>query len=90
MCKCTPEIRTPYCGKLDCTWPPLPVKTIDLSNDEIAMLKRVYWDTFPGPRGVDAMYRTPAMQLRQRADELERQERDNAMLRTLLERLKAL
>lgn len=21
MCKCTPEIRTPYCGKLGCGWP---------------------------------------------------------------------
>lgn len=21
MCKCTPEIRTPFCGKGDCKWP---------------------------------------------------------------------
>lgn len=21
MCKCTPQIRTPYCGKGDCQWP---------------------------------------------------------------------
>ena len=21
MCKCTPQIRTPYCGKGDCVWP---------------------------------------------------------------------
>ena len=21
MCKCTPNIRTPYCGKGDCVWP---------------------------------------------------------------------
>ena len=21
MCKCTPEVRTPYCGKGDCLWP---------------------------------------------------------------------
>lgn len=21
MCVCTPEIRTPYCGKLNCKWP---------------------------------------------------------------------
>lgn len=21
MCKCTPEIRTPFCGKGDCVWP---------------------------------------------------------------------
>lgn len=21
MCQCTPEIRTPYCGKGDCVWP---------------------------------------------------------------------
>lgn len=25
MCKCTPNIRTPYCGKLGCQWPK-PVK----------------------------------------------------------------
>lgn len=24
MCKCTPEIRTPFCGKLDCEWPKEP------------------------------------------------------------------
>lgn len=25
MCKCTPEIRTPYCGKIGCQWqPPTP------------------------------------------------------------------
>jgi Phage ABA sandwich domain len=22
MCKCTPEIRTPYCGRPGCEWPP--------------------------------------------------------------------
>lgn len=22
MCKCTPEIRTPFCGKPGCQWPP--------------------------------------------------------------------
>lgn len=22
MCKCTPEIRTPFCGKPGCEWPP--------------------------------------------------------------------
>ena len=21
MCKCTPSVRTPYCGKLGCQWP---------------------------------------------------------------------
>ena len=21
MCKCTPEIRTPFCGKIGCEWP---------------------------------------------------------------------
>ena len=21
MCKCTPEIKTPFCGKGDCQWP---------------------------------------------------------------------
>lgn len=21
MCRCTPEIRTPFCGKPDCQWP---------------------------------------------------------------------
>lgn len=21
MCKCTPEIRTPFCGRLSCEWP---------------------------------------------------------------------
>jgi hypothetical protein len=26
MCKCTPEIRTPYCGKPGCEWPSKVVK----------------------------------------------------------------
>lgn len=32
MCRCTPEIRTPFCGKGDCVWP-LPTK---LSLDQIS------------------------------------------------------
>lgn len=23
MCKCTPEIKTPFCGQGDCQWPPV-------------------------------------------------------------------
>ena len=26
MCKCTPGVRTPYCGKLGCEWPDGSIK----------------------------------------------------------------
>ena len=28
MCKCTPNIRTPFCGKPGCEWPPRSSKEI--------------------------------------------------------------
>lgn len=27
MCKCTPEIKTPFCGKTGCEWPKQKLKT---------------------------------------------------------------
>lgn len=27
MCKCTPEVRTPFCGKRGCEWPASPPPT---------------------------------------------------------------
>lgn len=37
MCKCTPEIKTPFCGKEDCQWPqvtshPVESKLMNLEN----------------------------------------------------------
>lgn len=33
MCKCTPEIRTPFCGKLNCEWPkPEGTRTVTSPN----------------------------------------------------------
>lgn len=29
MCKCTPEIRTPFCGKGSCQWPEKKVSNIE-------------------------------------------------------------
>lgn len=29
MCRCTPEIRTPFCGKPGCEWPPQKVHELD-------------------------------------------------------------
>ena len=29
MCQCTPEIRTPYCGKGNCQWPEQKVSSSD-------------------------------------------------------------
>lgn len=34
MCKCTPSIRTPYCGKLGCEWPK-PPGTRERTDSEI-------------------------------------------------------
>lgn len=35
MCKCTPAIRTPFCGKGDCQWPD---KKKDIEYDEKGFL----------------------------------------------------
>lgn len=34
MCKCTPEIRTPYCGKFGCEWPGVIFNKEDLVVQE--------------------------------------------------------
>ena len=41
MCKCTPEIRTPFCGRGDCLWPHFDktLATIDALTTENATLK---------------------------------------------------
>ncbi len=31
MCLCTPEIRTPFCGKIGCQW---PNEKVEYGNDE--------------------------------------------------------
>ena len=38
MCKCTPSIRTPYCGKLGCEWPKPRTSLIERAHD-FALLK---------------------------------------------------
>lgn len=38
MCKCTPEIKTPFCGKGDCQWPEaedIAVTRIEATPNEI-------------------------------------------------------
>lgn len=35
MCQCTPEIRTPYCGKGDCVWPGSKPENARASSDTI-------------------------------------------------------
>jgi len=46
MCKCTPGIKNPYCGKPGCEWPPLKFEVVtDLLAerlDEIADLGEVW------------------------------------------------
>lgn len=34
MCKCTPNIRTPFCGKSGCEWPTSEPKRLTLESDE--------------------------------------------------------
>ena len=38
MCKCTPGIRTPYCGKIGCEWPKTDPEKIILDNEAKALL----------------------------------------------------
>lgn len=38
MCKCTPEIRTPFCGKPGCEWP-VQVKQDKIKQEKHALIK---------------------------------------------------
>jgi hypothetical protein len=38
MCVCTPNIRTPFCGRLPCVWP--EKKVAGLSHEEINAIGR--------------------------------------------------
>lgn len=40
MCKCTPSIRTPYCGKLGCEWPTPSGKPSMTVKKETYVLKK--------------------------------------------------
>lgn len=42
MCKCTPEIKTPFCGKGDCVWPETNMKTL-ISFELVRIGKRSYF-----------------------------------------------
>lgn len=46
MCKCTPQLNTPFCGKPGCQWPPqkLEVVTDHMAErlDELAALGEVW------------------------------------------------
>lgn len=56
MCKCTPEMRTPYCGKPGCEWPPQPRRE-RLSNPFMDHLGRI-WRILERPDGSVALYYT--------------------------------
>lgn len=47
MCKCTPNIRTPFCGKIGCEW---PKDEVDLGDGH-----RLIFSDFEGQRHVGAM-----------------------------------
>ncbi len=40
MCKCNPKIRTPYCGKMGCTWPENPNDIRGAEKLEIVKVSR--------------------------------------------------
>ena len=48
MCKCTPGIKTPFCGRGDCVWPrnkktenqPIPNRFDYIEYDKIAQMKQ--------------------------------------------------
>lgn len=35
MCRCDPRVRTPFCGKLNCTWPKAPSSDTDELDKQI-------------------------------------------------------
>ena len=44
MCKCNPEIRTPFCGAVGCEWPETENKeNIDRLKLALKTLKHDYW-----------------------------------------------
>lgn len=45
MCRCRPEVKTPFCGRVGCTWPPLlkvPLAPEVISREQVYLeaLKR--------------------------------------------------
>lgn len=48
MCKCTPEVRTMYCGKGDCVWPDSkPEGTRLAPNEDLSFLKQEVTEAIP-------------------------------------------
>ena len=54
MCVCTPEIRTPYCGKKGCEWPQHKGKILPLYSFDVVTDGRTY-STDPEPFANEAM-----------------------------------
>lgn len=43
MCKCTPEMRTPFCGKPGCEWPKSQFDDLDAFKEALADLAHEQW-----------------------------------------------
>ena len=61
MCKCTPSIRTSYCGKVGCEWPKIPKKTFNVHQggrintydcDGVVFINKDVVGVYPGPRDI--------------------------------------
>jgi len=66
MCRCTPEIRTPFCGKPGCEWP--ETKTAPVSAADQSEIERLQLELFELRAQVAAM----RLELRKIAAEAER------------------
>ena len=45
MCTCNPEIKTPFCGKPGCEWPPTPAPETPKPDAETAAIAASIWPT---------------------------------------------
>ena len=69
MCRCTPEIRTPFCGKPGCEWP--PQKAHELDHELVARFIGLIVGSTDAPAALRRLREDPH-EARAALDEIER------------------
>lgn len=86
MCKCTPEIRTPFCGKLGCQWPDKQTGKRDkIMEDSVLENNFTYHSPKPGQNEKYVALREKAKELAYLIKELTPASREQSVAMTNLE-----
>jgi hypothetical protein len=68
MCLCTPEIRTPYCGKGDCVWPGSKPENARESTDTIESAAKEFLAALDHAHKMDTQSTWTGIQLEKTAE----------------------